>query len=548
MPSSGSPVAQVPRWFWPVFALALAVNVLPLLVTRYLPFNDLCGATGLIGAWAHRHDAASRVTSYFDFNVHAGPNVFFYAVTMPLSAFLPATVATNLFVAIFCVAALPCALLFALRAFDKEPTLALLAFPITYHRCLWYGFAGSVAAVPILLLVLGLANQTFVAQRWGWRDGALAVALVLLAASHAFLFLFTAALVVVWAILAVGQPGAWWRRGAVVIPSLVYLGPFLGALLTRGAPGGSGGMLHEIWARRRPFSAYLADAHDWFLNGYASAVDEWLAGLFVLTLVALLIRGIRSAGARPSSPPVGVEAGADPAAGRLARWRSRLWRARVPLAFVAAVAGYFLLPMTLPLPTQDHRPRDWWAVNVRLLIPAVLLAVASTRTSRRGLPRWSVLPVVAAGMLYAGYLTYDFHTWWARTELDGFRQALDAVPEGQRLLPLYPPFEDERHYSHFPMGYLADYYVAERGGTTAPILAEMPEEFWIIWKPIGPGPAWGMARSFVWSRHARDWDYFLVKQPAPGNGPPTRVFADAPPAAVTKIFERGLWSVWRHNR
>ncbi|MES1164467.1 MAG: hypothetical protein ABUR63_01815 [Verrucomicrobiota bacterium] len=126
-------------------------------------------------------------------------------------------------------------------------------------------------------------------------------------------------------------------------------------------------------------------------------------------------------------------------------------------------------------------------------------------------------------------------------------RAVAAIPPGQRVQAPYPAFDNERHYSHFPMGYIVDYYVAERGGTASPILYG-PREFPVAWRRPRPSVPWGRTSQFHWDEHAGSWDYFLVKQPAPGNGPPGLwPFGDAPDGAMAKVYKRGLWSVWRRE-
>ena len=527
-------------------------NLLPLVVAPILPFNDLHGAAGLLGAWVHRGDPAARIDEYFSFHVHPAPNVIYWAVGWLLTRALSVNAATNLYIAIFCVVALPVSLLVALRALGKPPVLSFLAFPLIYHRCLWYGFMGSVPAVPMLLLVIAFASGAFSRRRGSWRDVALAATLFALSTAHAFLYLVALGMVALWALLAVRQPSPPWRRLAVVAPSLGYLGPWIAATLFGRASDGTGfaGLLRHLWRQRPPFASYLRNAHDWLIDGYAGSIDEWVAVTFLVTLVALLGAGVRTPGAGPTkaSPPTpspGLGLGRAPGRGRLtgrAGGSDRVWSSRVLVMAGVLGAGYFLLPMTIT------RPFGWWAVHVRLLVPFLLVVALAIPVRRRGLPGPVVIPAMVAAIVYGSFMAVDFKTWWMDTELAGFAGALDAIPAGQRVHAIYPPFDGERHYSHFPMGYIVDYYVVARGGTAAPIMSGHPGELWINWRHQRPGPPWGMAPAFNWAAHAPGWDYFLAKQPAPGNGPRLALFARVPPGAVTKVYERGLWSVWKRER
>ncbi|MEP6654024.1 MAG: hypothetical protein ABJA82_11745 [Myxococcales bacterium] len=531
-----------PRWFWPLFAVGIVVNLLPLVVAPILPFNDLHGAAGLLGAWVRRPNPEARIDDYFTFNVHLAPNVIYWAVGWALTRLFSVTVATNLYIGLFCVVGLPVSLLVAVRALGKDPVLSFLAFPLIYHRCLWYGFMGSVPAVALLLLVIGFASLAYAQPHFSWRDLALAATMLVMATAHAFLYLVTLGLMLLWALLAMRQPSSWRRRLAALLPSLLYLGPWLAATFfgAGGARhgGGEDGLLLYLWRQRPAFSHYLRSVRDWLIDGYAGPIDDAVALVFAATLLAFLLVGIRPP--RPFSAAAAPEP--RPARGRPAGDQSadKWWTARVPITTALLTAGYFLLPMSI------SRPHPWWAVHVRLLVPALLVGVLLVPVRRRGLPRVALVPVMVAAIFYGGYLTADFRFWWTNVELNGFSAALAAIPPGQRVQALYPPYENERHYSHFPMGYIVDYYIVDRGGTAAPILAG-PNALWVAWRPQGPGPGWGFASAFNWAQHGRSWDYFLAKQPAPGNGPQLTFFSDAPTGAIRKVFEQGLWSVWRRE-
>jgi hypothetical protein len=96
------------------------------------------------------------------------------------------------------------------------------------------------------------------------------------------------------------------------------------------------------------------------------------------------------------------------------------------------------------------------------------------------------------------------------------------------------------------MAHIVDWYVSDRGGTATPWMTSHPGEVWS--RPLPrPAATWGVHTLFIWSRHAPYWDYFLVKQPAPGNGAPYVPFPDAPPGAVQRVFDSGLWSVWKRT-
>ena len=508
-----------PRWFWPCFAVGLLACALPMAVASVLPFSDLNSQAGIVGALLQRGHPGSHVADYFTFDVHASPNAFYWAVTYVLGKLLPLRAASNLFVIVFCVAGPPLAYLFALRTLDKPPALAFLALAAVFHRCLWFGFVDSVTAGGFLFLEVGFLNRAFARRAWSWWDAGLAGTLLLLATAHAFMFLVGLGLWLLFAACAWRQPSPLYRRLVVAAPALAYLGPWLARTFEgRGRPGTGLGlaMVRQAWRQREPWRSYLTNAHDWFLNGYASSVDEVVAAVFAVTLVAALVAGVRGPG------------GGAPAAAR-----DRLWEARLPLAAGLLAAGYLLLPMEI------RRPISWWAVNVRLLVPLLLtlglliparglrLPSLSPLPSLPSLPSWALVPLWAAATFYGLYVAHDFRRWWVGVELSGFDAALQAIPPGQRVHALYPGFEGERHYSHFPMGHIVDWYVVDRGGTATPWMTSHRREVWAAprWRPAAP---WAVGRLFSWRRYGPSWDYFLVKQPAPGNGGAFVPFRDAP--------------------
>jgi len=522
--------------------------VLPLVVTRYLPFCDLNGAEGLLGAWAKAGDASAQIDASFDIHVRPLPNALFYAVGRVLVTIFSAPVAANIYLAVFCVWALPLALLYALRSFGKPGALALLAFPVIYHRCVWYGFVGSATAVPLLVLSWGLANRAFVAMRWRKEHAWLALVFLLLATAHGFLVLVGGALLAGWIVLAGGGVGRAARNAAVLVPGIAYLVPWLTSAGERS--GSAGSFVGQLISRSNPKAA-LGRTVEWFIDGYAGHVDEALALVFVATLVVVWLRGM-GGGETPSlstSSPVSR--------------RSVLWRWRLPMTALCLGAGYVLLPMNI------LKPVDWWAVHVRLLVPFVLCLVllvpgegrperasgerspssplVRLRVATARLPLSIALaPVSAATLGYFIYLAADFRFWYRDVETKGFDEVVAALPDAPHVLALWPDFQGERHYAHFPMAHLATVLLGEKGGRVTPVLGGLPKDMWVVAKPEPAAPGWGLARAFRWERHAAAWDYFLVKRPAPGNGTYPLDWPGNLP--VDRVAESGLWSMWKKRR
>lgn len=513
-------------WFWPLFVLGIAVCALPFVGTGALPMCDINGSAGIVGALLQRQNPASQIDRYFTFDVHVSPNALYWAATFALSKVMPVGAASNLFLILFGVVGMPVGYWFALRTFGKSEALAFFGLAAVFHRCVWYGFAGSVAAVGFLFFEIGFLNRAFSRRSLSWWDAGLALSLLALATAHAFFFVIGIGIWAVFIALSWHQPAPLPRKLAVAVPALAYLGPWLATTFGRGHGAGPGEMVLHLFSQRRPLVSYVKNVHEWFLNAYASGIDEVIALVFVAFLALALSLGMRS---RPPASERVDESGAPP---------DRLWAARAPVIVVLLGAGYLLLPMSI------DRPFPWWALNVRLLVPFILSLGFLVPTRRRGLPAWALVPVFAAAVAYAGFIAVDLHRWWAKVELNGFEEALHAIPPGKRVHAIYPSFDGERHYSHFPMGHIVDWYLVERGGGVTPAMTSHPGELWASPRPW-PAAPWGMANAFSWNAHGRHWDYFLVKQPAPGNAGAFVPFAQAPPGAVERVFERGLWSVWR---
>jgi len=198
---------------------------------------------------------------------------------------------------------------------------------------------------------------------------------------------------------------------------------------------------------------------------------------------------------------------------------------------------FLILPMELANP-------PWWAVCVRLVPFVWFLGILALPRTGRKTPAWVIAPALCAGIYYGGYLAYDFRTWFHNVEMAGFDQALDDIPKGMKVHSIWPDFNSESHYKHFPFAHFGTFYTVRRGGLAVPLI-DGSKEFWVVPKDRPPHAGWSRVHEFSWVRHGRHWDYFLVKSPPPGAPPMPKVFADAPAGAVEKVSTHGLWSVYK---
>jgi hypothetical protein len=525
--------------------VGILLLVLPVLTTPVLPFHDAPGIVGLGGALALRDDPAARVRDFYQIDIRPYPSALYFGWALLAGALgIPIDWAYSLFLAIFCLAGPPLALLLLLDAFRRPRYLALLALPVGFHHQIWYGFLGSSAAVTGMVAALALARRLVDRPTLGNHLG-LAGAVLLVAAAHPFplaITLLMLAPLLLWPPPS-GAERRWRQLGllalrlATLLPTAVFLARWVGSFFA----GRAGGV--SLWRRLsvelplRPPT--LADAPlflDWLGNGYAGAWDEVVPGLALLTLVALLV-----AGARPAAPDPDPDADAVPAAAMGGR-HGRDWLALVGLGWPALVlaCGYLFLPMRVMW------PEPWWGLRVRLVVPLFLVAIAGVRPRARGMPPWALAPAAAAAAAFAVYVSYDFATHWRGRSLAGFAETLAAIPPGRSVLffPASGPGSPvpDRHYT-LAHPYLGQHYVARKGGRVLPHLRGHPGAYWITMKPPEPpAPSWGDPRQFDWPAHAAGFDYFLLEVPAEGLLPdPMRT---APPGAYGTVLARGRFILW----
>jgi hypothetical protein len=273
-----------------IFALLVALAAVPIFAGRYLPLFDYPAHLAIPAALHHRGDPATRVSELWSLDLGLVPNSLHYAVTYLGSFVMPLETASRLFVALFCIAALPPAVAFLLRTFGRDWRLAVLAVPLCWSRCLWYGFIGYCAAVPISLVILALLQRD-VARPALRREVILAALVALLPFAHFFVMVVT--FVVGFALVLAhaanrAHRARLWRSVLPLGTGPLAMAPwFLGSL--RGGPQPAGGTVAHLFASRPRAAEYLALLHHWFIDGYTGRFDDVLAAVTILTLAALIV-------------------------------------------------------------------------------------------------------------------------------------------------------------------------------------------------------------------------------------------------------------------
>jgi hypothetical protein len=548
--------------FGAAFGVMLLLYLMPLLVARFLPFSDLPGHIGVVGALLQSDDSEASIDAYFRLRPQFGPNSLEFYFTWALGRVFDVVTAAKLF-AVLCVASLPISVLCLLRVFRRNHWLVFLVFPFSYPRIMWYGFMGSTLGIS---LMFGSIAAACVAARSGSVTHSVVVALllVLTGMSHPFFLAATlplAALVMVFG-LATTRIHRWqrWIAPAAFVPVIVvfwgwYSKVFSGLSVTQ--PKTGPGFFEHLSANRPPTTVYLQWLKEWSLGAYRGSVESTVLWGLAATYLVCLTFGVAYVGCRsvlswaafrgryepPATPETGDAAETDAAKTDAAETWSVLqpWRWKAPEGWVATALFVCMLSAFLYLPGVIKQPVYWWAVAQRLVTPLLILCVFLLPRAVPG--RFAaviVLPAILASGYYGTFLTWDFHAHWNGTEMSQFERALRAIPRGKRVLGLYD--DREHHYAHFQLHFGSAYYVALRGGFAVPFPAAPGYEkiAWVYPRRMPPGPPWGKLRAFRYRRHGRHYDYFLIKRHADGQTEWRRRFIKR---CIEHCEDFGLWTV-----
>ena len=513
-----------------IFVGLCLLAVAPLFAGRYLPFFDYPAHLSVAAALRLRSDPASAVAELWSFQLRPAPNALHYLLTYVGSFVVSLETASRLFVAVFCIGALPPAVAYLLRAFGRDWRLAVLAVPIAWNRCLWYGFIDFCAAIPMSLVVLGLLARQLVEPTWSRRRAvALAGLSALLPFTHFFVMLVTVALAAVLAaVFARAVPwGKIARAAAPVALGPLVMAPWFLSTLRPGAGaqgasrGGAIATIARLLAARPRLAEYAGLLRHWFLDAYFGWFDDAVGLVVVLSLAVLMLWSRREPPASLAPP----EPSAPARAIRVA-----------PLALAAAVALAYLA-----LPFQLSGPFDWWAMNVRvipLLFLWSLVSIAPGRLDRVG--RLLLAPAAVASAAYLIFVAVDvgrtFNGPWG---MAGLSDVLARLPAGARLLGLYTDYRQPLHYAGYPFYYASSYAVVDHGGLATP-RHPIPQA-WTDLVTIPPHPTAGDAALFRFGAHAWPYTHFLVRT-CSGEGcvrDPMEGRSEA-----TRVAEAGRWRLY----
>jgi hypothetical protein len=445
--------------------VALAASTLaalvPLWATTFPPMVDVPQHAAQIAIWKALGDPSSGYAEVFELNWFT-PYLLGYSIARAFAEFFSGAVPIKLAVSL-AIVALPWATLALVRAAGGEPRVAILAAPLTYGFCFYWGFLNYLFAVPLGALMLAAAYRYRDRQTPG-RGLALAGAGVLLFFGH---------------ILALGVAGL----GALVL------------LVTRVRRAGD---LPRLIA---PLLAPVPLMVAWVVaqlrtQGDALQATEWGALVWrPVELLGLLLGAPRD----PLNVAVLVLTGAALAIVGV-RVRARL---SLALPFLVVVVAFLVFPL--------------FGFGVAMLYQrfAVFAAVLA-------LPLLRIAPGRRAGMVtavacafaigWSGYLTARFVAFDG--EMAGMRALIERMEPGStvRLLPVsirsrHLP-EDFPLFMHAPA-----WYQVEKGGHLSFSFAQHYPEL-VRYETT---PAWAVPlgeethfRGFRWPREVGRYDYFVV--------------------------------------
>jgi hypothetical protein len=472
------------RLTWPALAgLAGVAAAVPLWCSHFLPFQDAPQHLAAVGMLAGRGSAALATRRWFEVDFAHAQYTGFYLPASWLARIVGPDHAIRVMLTLVALL-LPLAAWILLRAFRRDPRLAVFA-PAVFHTVpLYIGVYNFVAAMPVGLLCIALIEQEL-------RSPALlrAFAIALLAVGLLYLHLSGLAIVL----------------GAALVLTLTAEGP-LRTRLARGLAPVLPAVVLLLWSGRAT-SAYpvdvavgalrqgpvwqspLSQVRDLFrfANVLPGRFDEAVADLLALIWIALWV-------------------------GREPHARSeRAWR--LPLLAAGLLAGYLVAPVQIGYIAYIHLR----ALPFLVLLAGCCIAVARThRTS------WLLGAAAAVQIVYAAKLVAVYRSFDAEANAPQLEQVLSAAEPGRRVLSLM--FSRKSEVVHFePYLHFGLYYEVLRGGRVRFNFGELP---WMPVRfrhdmPVQRLPAhWEFEPGFFdWWQARADADYVLVRLPDPRGDP-----------------------------
>lgn len=503
---------KVPSWIhrgvWPTAALLAGVAAaVPLWCSRFLPYQDAPQHLAAVTVLAGRGLAADASRRFFQIDFANAQYSGVYLAAASLARIVGPDTAIRLLLSAVALL-LPLAAWMLLGSFGRDRRLAVFA-PVLFQTVpLFIGLYNFVAAVPVAIIAVALAERQL-------QRPSLARAFLLAAVSFLLLHLHPSGFVVALAAAAVL---AWTRRNR---PAFVLL-PFGPALLqlaswTVHGPRPEGPRFLQARATWQPLWLQINDLLR-FGNVFPGRVDEVFVFLVVAAFVAVV--------AQRAPPPREARA------------------YRMPLLAVGVLAAYLVAPQHLGYVAYIH---------LRAIPFVFLFALASPLTARTRRTAGLLAAVTGLQILYAPYVADRYRRFDREVDAPRLERVLSAAAPGQRLVSLV--LDRKSQVVHFePYLHFGLYYEVLRGGRARFNFGElpwMPVRFREDVSPAQPYPVrWEFdVGSFDWRKALPDADYILVRTPDPS---PEADAWDGPEpgpefAAGWQLKERaGRWEVFAH--
>jgi len=497
--------------FETALALLAVAALLPIWIPKWLPLQDLPQHLAAIRVLADYGNPELRFTEYFRWTPFQTQYLGYYAAVWILSIGFEIDVANRLFLSI-CLAGTPYAMRYLLRRLRRPQFLVFFTFPLLYNTFLLLGFLNFIAAIPLMLVGLGLAAnlaETFEATTAALLGAVAIVCFFMHVVPFAFLGLGAALLGVRGAALETFKRWLPLIPAGVISVAWTLVSP-AGASTTR-AMGES--------AEFRSWRAALRDAPDWLMNLTPHALDDQLLVCLGLLAVATLVAGA-GVRRRRTDPPGETRASSIPPVRRVALL--------APLALLC----YFVLPTSY----------DWiWPISPRFGLIGLLLLIPALPAPREWPARILSTALVAVALAHFWHVGTQFRNFSSR-EVGELEEALDEIPPGRRVAGLI--FDrGSAHVRFSPFLHYVAYYQARKGGAVMFTFADFPQSpyrFRDDNRPPEVRPRWEWTPGRVDPREDLKWYRYVLVRGGPGRIQRQRDTFD-------RLFDGRRWSVWRRK-
>lgn len=465
------------------FALLALSLVLPLLVGRYIPIQDLPQHAAAVRVLHDYDSKALGLERWFEVDLARTQYLAVY-VAADLFAYVVGPVwACKLLLSVILVAT-PYAMRHLLAQLGSPRSYALLALPLAYNAHFVLGFLNFLLGIPLMLwgmaLAIQLRSSPELASRW-WSKPSLLLAAVSLLTFYSHVVPF-ALLGFASGLLVLGVGRAQLKGWALAVaPSAVAAVVWLSS----NPAGRSVAGMTEQWgeggaARFASVETNIEQASAWLLDVLPGDADSRvLVGWVVLVVLVL---GLGRGGRR--------------------RWQRRLaWMP--PLAIIA----YFTTPTSY----------DWiWPINARFPLLALLFLIPLLPPVARGWRPPFALVVALLSLSSTHQVTRAFERS-ARNEYGGLEAVIEQIPAGSRVAGLVWS-RGSKHVKFAPFIHAVAWYQAEKGGAVMFTFADFPQSpfyFREDQRPPRVPPRWEWRPERVDPEADLDWYEFVITRGGP---------------------------------